>query len=377
MRKMSCEKMRKWLCVFAFIAFVVGMSSLTMAEQTMQDTQSQEQKETISYTIIKEKQALGILWHDKRYLFTGLEEGTTLSSDNPKVVQVAQNGLTYGKKVGKAHVTVTQGNVKRIYTVEVKDTVDIILFAGQSNMYGTGGNYSLAPKVSLGQAYEYDIETNAKTLLPMQEPFGRGEKKCNWYNTNQAGYSNQGTLASAFCINYYKQTKTPVVGVFAAGGGISSEKWLTGSYMKDSVSRLKKAKTFLKKKKIKVRHIYVVWYQGETDAMLLVDQATYIRNMKSIYQKYKKAGVEHMMIIRIGHHKYDGNVMRGIQDAQVKLCKNDKHFTMVSKLAATLRLSNRNYYADALHMNQYGLNKIGYDAGTKAGKYAKKHSSKK
>lgn len=363
--------------LFMILALLVLLSVPVQAQQTMSGN-SVEQTSQAKYKIKKVKTPIYMLYHEKRVIIPNVYYDTVIESDNTRVLQVANNGLAYGRKAGKANVTVTDGDTKTIYKVEVRDTVDLILFAGQSNMYGTGGSYGLAPSVPEGQAYEYDIQTKSKTLLMMREPFGRGKMKGSWYSSGE-GYSNQGTIASAFSTNYFKQTKTPIVGVFAAWGGISTQRWLSEKYMKESVNRLKDAKKFLKKKKIKIGHIYVVWYQGESDAMFLVDQDTYIKNMKAIQKKYKAAGAEQMMVIRIGNHRYDGNMMKNIAAAQVKLCQKDKNFTLVSKVAASLSngTGTKDFHADALHINQYGLNKIGYEAGTNAGKYAKKHPKKK
>lgn len=366
-------KTKKWIKRSLIIVFFFVLLQLPNAvyADTVSDNTAGGDTETIQYKTVKEKQTIYLLYHEKRVIISNLSYEATVTSSNTKVLQVANNGLAYGRKVGKATVTVTEGNVKKIYKVEVKKTVDLILFAGQSNMYGTGGDYALAPSVPDGEAYEYDIMTGSKKTMLMKEPFGRGTQKSNWFSYGY-GFSSQGTIASAFCINYFKQTKTPVVGVFAAWGGISTDTWLEKNYMKDSVNRLKEAKKYLKKKNIKIRNIYVVWYQGETDGMMGVTQEKYIQNMKTIMKKYKAAGAKQMFVIQIGHHQYDGNVMKNIQAAQVKLCQKNKDFTLATKVAPTLEKGN--YHADALHINQYGLNKIGYDAGKNVGKYAKKHS---
>ena len=96
-----------------------------------------------------------------------------------------------------------------------KVTVDLIVFAGQSNMSGNGGNAALAPVVPAGAGYEYRPATAPNTLFPLVEPFGRYERG---YISDAAEYQ-KGTLVSAFVSTYYSKTGVPVVAVPATHGG--------------------------------------------------------------------------------------------------------------------------------------------------------------
>nr|MBQ8251779.1 hypothetical protein [Lachnospiraceae bacterium] len=328
------------------------------------------------YTITRVKKKIQMLRGETRMISTIIPPDSTFESSNAKIVSVANNGQAIANKAGTVTITHTTGTEKIIYTVKVNDEVDLIVFAGQSNMCGSGGNKAQAPTPEYGTAYEYDITTKSKKCIRMKEPFGEGTNRSKGVEDNKT-YSTSGTLVSAFCINYYKQTKTPVVAVSSACGGSSTNTWLNRGLVKETQKRLKLAKKYLKKNKIKIRHIYMVWYQGESDAQQAVSAKTYMSRMKKIYRKMKKTGVEKVFMIRIG---YDAMGPRAtystIMSAQKKLCSQDKNFILVSKKASGFMKSYRRYYSDNIHINQKGLNKIGYEAGKAAGKYAKKHSKK-
>ena len=50
-------------------------------------------------------------------------------------------------------------------------TVDLMIFAGQSNMAGNG-DASQAPDVPAGHGYEFRAVTDPTRLYPVEEPFG-------------------------------------------------------------------------------------------------------------------------------------------------------------------------------------------------------------
>lgn len=354
------------------IAILVLMQMSVFAEDT-----SNPAEEQIQYAVTKEKGTRHILPGEDTFITYNIPSDAVLTSSDTKVIQVANSGLMHAKKSGTATVTMTSDLNKTKYVVKVQviAEVDLIIFAGQSNMCGSGGSKALAPTPASGTAYEFDVATKAKKCLPMKEPFGQGANRKQGFDDTKV-YSTSGTLASAFCIAYYKQTKTPVVGVPAAWGGSSTNTWLNRGLVKETQSRVKLAKKYLKKKGIKIRHIYMLWYQGESDGMKGLSEEQYKTNMKGIYRKMKTVGVENIMVIRIGK---DANAPwngEEIMKAQENLCKSDKHFTLVSTKAKTFYDKYRYYYADTIHMNQIALNQIGTEAGNNAGKYAKKHSKK-
>ena len=117
----------------------------------------------------------------------------------------------------------------------------------------------------------------------------------------------------------------------------------------------------------------MVWYQGESDAAQGLEGWQYNNRMKKIYTKMKKVGVEKVFMIRIGQNQAAIGQTDEIVKAQKKLCNTNKNFIMASKSAYQFGLNPGTYHYDAIHINQTGLNKIGYESGKAAGKYAKKH----
>ena len=334
------------------------------------------EQETVEYTVKYEKENILMIPGEIRMISTSVPGDSRCESADSNVVVIANNGQMTAQKVGTTKVTHTTGTTKTIYTVVVNDTVDLIVFAGQSNMCGSGGNASEAPTPKYGTAYEFDITTESNRTILMQEPFGEGTNRVNGLEST-GNYSTNGTLVSAFCINYYKQTKTPVVGLSCAWGGSSTNTWLNRGLLTKTQKNLKLAKKQLKKNKIKIRHIYMVWYQGESDAAQSVSADTYISRMKKIYKRMHKIGVEKIFMIRIGHDLCAPDMNYTIMGAQSKLCSTNKNFVLVSKKAADYINSHRTYYADTIHLNQKALNAVGYEAGKAAGKYVKKQGKKK
>ena len=325
----------------------------------------------VTYTTTYVKETIQMLPGETRMVSTIIPGDATYESSDRDVVAVSNSGQMIGGKPGTCTVTQTCRNEKTVYTVKVNGEVDLIVFAGQSNMCGSGGNASTAPRPDYGTAYEFDTTTKTKQLILMKEPFGEGTNRNNGLETNFQ-YSTKGTLVSAFCINYYKQTKTPVVGVTAAWGGSSTNTWLKRGLVKETQSRLKKAKKYLKKNNIKIRHIYMVWYQGESDGEKNLSASTYMSRMKKIYKKMKSTGVEKVFMIRIAHDAKHPGRNSTIMKAQKKLCAKNKNFVLVSKKASSFVKSYGKYYYDSVHLNQKALNIVGYEAGKAAGKYVKK-----
>ena len=327
----------------------------------------------VIYTTKEMKPTLYMLPTEVRML--SLQSGNSIryESEDPSVVAINGYGQMHAVAPGKARVIMYEGNLKKIYTVVVRDTVDIIVFAGQSNMAGAGGWSSGAPVPTKGTAYEFNLvsEDNRK-LVPLQEPFGNGTNKSHIVNGKFV--SGNGTLSSAFAIAYYKQTKVPIVGIPAAWGGTSSRQWLKDGLLSATLKRMKKAKKYLKQNKIKIRHIYVVWYQGESDGQYAVTAESYIKNMKKIWKKFKKSGAEKIFMIKIAQQVDMLGQNDTIQGAQEKLCKTNKNFIMATKAPASMHENFFKWYSDVVHINQKGLNRIGKLAGKKAGKYAKSHS---
>ncbi len=271
-----------------------------------------------------------------------------------------------------------------------KKKIDIIVFAGQSNMMGHG-DAEKAPALKKNAGYAYLPVTGKGKLSPLTEPFGRDESDGYFMNFYMGENYATGSMVTAFVNAYYSQTKTPVLAVPASMLGTGSQSWSSRRY-KGVVNRTKAAKAAAKKAGYSVRHIYMVWLQGESDATAMQREAdgtnesgmnadVYIKNVKSMYKKIKKqAKTEKCFVIRIPSYYGDmkdpygtgwNTYFKKIQKAQTRLCDENQDFVMI--YSKTPSMGAGYMQEDRLHITQQGLNRIGNAAGKNAGKYAKKN----
>lgn len=246
---------------------------------------------------------------------------------------------------------------------------DLILFMGQSNMSGAGGNAEEAPELIKGAGYEYRAITQPEELCVLTEPFGENEHK-EGYLDDRGLIPRGGSLVTAFVNAYYKQTGERVVAVSASRGSarISS---FNERLVEDVIERLENAKRVMMQEKVNIRHIYMVWLQGETDAYLGTPKEQYIGEMQKLLHTLQPYGVEKCFVIQIGNGISDGAAfdtatMQGIQE---ELCETDDNFILISTRAKTL--SEPPYMEDGIHFTQQGLNILGDDAGNTMGNYVK------
>lgn len=297
------------------------------------------------------------------------EKSVVWSSNARKVAKVNSKGKIIAVSPGKAVITAKVGKQSFRCVVQVRSTVDVIVFCGQSNMTGVG-DASLAPKLNQGAGYAFNYVTNRKKLTPIKEPFGLGQDDSYFANGDYC----RGSMVTAFANAYYKQTKTPIIAVPASCVGTGSVSWVDLRY-KGVISRANAAIKLAKKKGLTVGHVYMVWMQGENDAFADMSSSWHKKNLTNMVKKIKKkTPVEKCMIISIANYTKDPTIAKNfkrIQKAQKSLCNSNKNFMMISTKATTL--SEGSFREDGIHILQSGLNKIGTDAGRNAGKYAKSH----
>lgn len=244
---------------------------------------------------------------------------------------------------------------------------DLILFMGQSNMSGAGGNAEEAPELIKGAGYEYRAITEPEKLCVLTEPFGENEHKEGYLDDREL-LTRGGSLVTSFVNAYYKETGERVVAVSASRGSarISS---FNNYLVEDVIERLENAKGVMTQEGVNIRHIYMVWLQGETDAYLGTPQEQYIGEMQKLLYTLQPYGVEKCFVIQIGNGIYEGAAFDSepMQAAQELLCENDENFVMISSLAKTI--SESPYMEDGIHFTQQGLNLLGEDAGKNMGNY--------
>ena len=246
---------------------------------------------------------------------------------------------------------------------------DLILFMGQSNMSGAGGNAEEAPELIKGAGYEYRAITQPEELVVLTEPFGAEEHKEGFLD-DRGLIERGGSLVTSFVNAYYKETKERVVAVSASRGSAQISSF-NNYLVEDVIERLEGAKRTMMEQQVNIRHIYMVWFQGETDAYVETPQEQYIGGMQKLLNTLQPHGVEKCFVIQIGNVVMGDEIVdtTKMHEIQETLCETDENFVLVSTLPK--ELSEPPYMEDQIHFTQQGLNLIGEDAGKAAGNYVK------
>lgn len=243
-------------------------------------------------------------------------------------------------------------------------SMDVILFMGQSNVSGAGGDASKAPALTEGAGYEYRAVTDPDSLHELTEPFGEHENRGALDDTELL--ERKGTMATAFVNAYYEETGTPVVAISASRGSSSLNGWLNKGLKEEAADRLKEAKAQLKKEKIRVRHTYMIWFQGEADANLKTTKEEYKTQLRQLVDYMGEQGVEACFLIELGPDLTDAKKHEAIMAAQEEICREEEDMILVSSLPLTLTGEGMKDEG-GIHFTQEALNLIGEDAGKQAG----------
>lgn len=244
--------------------------------------------------------------------------------------------------------------------------VDLCLFAGQSNMGGRGVA-SEATVCPTGHGYEFRAITDPTKLYDIIEPFGKNENNSASGVTESA---KSGSLVSAYAENYYSVMKVPIVGVSCSKGGTSLEFWnVDGKPFADMMNRFTLALNWLNDNGYTVRHKFMVWLQGETDAGLLRTKEEYMADLTTIFNKMKEGGLEKCVIIRLGNAASNPARHVEIIAAQTELTQTNDDFIMGSTKLATMQ----NMMKDEYHFNQTALNIVGKESGINTAFYFNNH----
>ena len=261
-----------------------------------------------------------------------------------------------------------------IYQQKTWRGMDVILFMGQSNVSGAGGDASQAPELTEGAGYEYRAVTDPDNLHVLTEPFGQNENRGALDDTDIL--ERNGSMVTAFVNAYYEKTGVPVVAISASRGSSSLNGWLNSGRKEEAADRLNAAKECLKKEKIRARHIYMVWFQGEADANLETPGDEYQTMLRQLVDDMEEQGVEDCFMIQLGPDLTDLARHQEIMDAQLQICEKNEDIVLVSTLPAELTGADMKDEG-GIHFTQKALNLIGEDAGKNAGEYVKEHGAEK
>ena len=254
-------------------------------------------------------------------------------------------------------------------------TADLFLFAGQSNMAGRGVTCDrfpeTAPPVIPGAGWEYRAVSAPGKLFPITEPFGKDENRSGGISENL----KSGSMVSAFVNAYYAGTHIPVVGVSASKGGSVIREWQPGSpYLSDALDRLTAAEKWLKRSSFRVRHIFVLWCQGESDGDAGTKKEDYLQDFGRMLNSMRGSGVEQLFLVRIGQCNLEGSLSRYVpmMEWQDEIAESNDYVTPVSGCFATMR--DRGLMKDAFHYYQAAYNEAGTEAGRNAAAWVNAHS---
>ncbi len=242
--------------------------------------------------------------------------------------------------------------------------VDLIVFAGQSNMSGYGGNAEEAPKMAEGAGAEFRAVSDPETLYGIAEPFGIFE------NTEIMNdfYLKRGSLVTSFVNTWYAETGTPVIAVSASKGGTPSTYWASEAVCTEVTDRFKRAKGWLTDNGYKVGNQFLVFLQGENDILENVSDEQYLTDINVFSTRLFYSGIDKFLIIRIGGEKGKPYAFKRILDLQTELCRTDPRFVLVSTLLSGV---GDDHMTDKYHYDQAALNLLGTEAAVYGAYFAK------
>ncbi|HOP11067.1 MAG TPA: sialate O-acetylesterase [Oscillospiraceae bacterium] len=234
-------------------------------------------------------------------------------------------------------------------------TVDLVIFMGQSNMSGRG-NAAESVVCKSGHGYEFRAISDPDWLHDIVEPFGLDERNPE---SGVDDHAMSGSMVSALCEAYFSLTNIPIVAVSCSMGGTNTDFWHPDKPpIQDAKARLKAADLFLARNGFIVRHRFMVWCQGEQDGGAGLPGEEYITRFNAILDRMKMAGIEKCFVIQIGHRS-DADDFDEIIAAQEKLCRENPDAVLVSTKLAELR----DWMKDRSHFTQQAYNIAGTDAG--------------
>ena len=225
-------------------------------------------------------------------------------------------------------------------------------------------------------AWEYRWLTNE--ILPLQHPTGEdiGDTQEVYLSRSHNG---GGSLIPAFCRTYVKETGAEVVAIVAARGSTTIAQWMCGTQRYACAAQKIRAGIEKVRQLGNVEHIYYIWLQGESDAIIETTQEEYVRQIEA-YKKCLKEefDIEKFGIIRVGYFcsqsdwyctsvntaQYGKQCDEIIMHAQEKAVQQDSDFLMLTRVCAELS-TKPEYITPGVsgHYNNRAMEVIGTEAG--------------
>ncbi len=251
---------------------------------------------------------------------------------------------------------------KVVRTEDGKVVVDLVIFMGQSNMSGTGGNAAYAPEVPEGHGYEFRAISDPTRLYPITEPFGINENAA----ISDLAIGKKGSLVSAFADRYYELTNVPIVAVSASAGGRDTNFFMSAPVTADFSERQKRAQVWLESNDYYIRKQYVIWLQGESDAEDGITEEQYNQNMDNIIRPLFIGGVQKVFMITPGRTLTGKYFFDNVVYSEINMCKTSGYYALATTV---LNSVSTEYMVDEFHYNQSVLNIVGKEAAESAAYY--------
>ncbi len=262
--------------------------------------------------------------------------------------------------------------------------MDVIIFGGQSNMQGCTEGCPIDNEVVNG-ACEYLYKTNS--VKPLNHPVGENYGGMDGSEYLMQSTNGGGSLVPYFCRAYINETGREVFAIHTARGNTTIGQWLYGTQRYHY--SVKKIKAGLQKASElgKIDHIYYVWLQGESDAVIGTTLEEYFDRLVQYKNSLKKdVGIEKFCIIRVGYFCefsawYTSSVASAevgkkcdetIMSSQEKAVKEDSDFVMLTRVCS--EISRQKEYINpkvTAHYNNKGMEIIGIEAGKGLAKICK------
>ena len=247
------------------------------------------------------------------------------------------------------------------------EPIDIIIFGGQSNMQGQTGEKP-AENTPVAGAYEYRYLQDE--LVELKHPVGEDIH----YSDLSPSVDEGGSLVPYFCNAYIAKTGRKVVAIHCARGSTTVAEWLHGTqrhYYAD-----KKIQAALKKAKetFEIGHIFYVWLQGESDAIIRTSDEEYKQKLIQYKNELKnELKIEKFGIIKVGYFvsttckdkptaeqiEADETIMR----AQEACVRSDSDFIMLTRVCPEFSRTPAYIGRYPGHYNNMAMEQIGKEAG--------------
>lgn len=231
--------------------------------------------------------------------------------------------------------------------------VELIIFAGQSNMAGRG-TAALAPKITKERAWEFRAVSDPTKLYPLTEQFG-------YLENNPAGIwepgMKTGSMVTSFVEMYLTDSEKTVVALSTSKGGSSITEWQPGSaYYRDLLERIHKAKSWLTQAGYQVERVTFLWLQGETDGDLKRSADEYQGLATTFFKRLLEKDVDEIFVLEIGNQRDEPDLYLPIRQAQRNLGALER-VTFVPTSLASMR--ENGHMIDLFHYDQYAYNLLG------------------